>query len=237
MNFRIPSTPEQWIQLAGPVAAAIAAILALVGISVGVGSSDNTGSSAKSRSTVTATATAVTTETVVAPTTVTATIVSTTTLSPTSATTTTSSSEEPTPTGDQPVLNKFEDNVLETAKERYEIVKVEVLSADAPGNLGDHPIIVYTYEFTNKDSKNAKSQWPLSFTAIQDNDPNFVNELRPAMYLDSGVGTNALRDVKPKGKIRASIAYQLTDTETPVTLKASNPIGSVQYGEQTYPIK
>lgn len=248
MNFRIPSTPEQWIQLAGPIVAAIAAILALVGIGVGAGSSDNSGSSSKSPSTVTATATTtattVATETVVAPTTVTATTVATTTLTPTSEATSTTSeaasttptSEEQTPASEQPVLNKFENNVLETAKDRYEIVDVKVLPAGASGNLSGKPIILYTYEFTNKDTVNGRSKWTFIFDAIQDNSSDVVNELSPGLYFGDDRGPDSLTEVKPGGKLRLTASYQLTDTETPVTLKASNLLG-VQYGEQTYPVK
>lgn len=236
MNFRIPSTPEQWIQLAGPVVAAIAAILALVGIGVGVGSSEGGGSSSKSPSTVTTTATAVATETVAA-TTVTAAAPSVSESTANESSVTPPSlppSENPTPTSKPAVLNKFEENVLEISKGRYEIVKVEVLPAKAQGNLSNKPIIVFTYEFTNKSPENSRALWGFTFKAVQDNDPDIVNELRSAVYLN-GEG-DSLTEVKPGGKIRLVSAYELTDVETPVTLKASNLVGT-EYGEQTFSIK
>lgn len=77
-----------------------------------------------------------------------------------------------------------------------------------------------TYVPEGKKSTSPSNAWILHFTAIQDNDPNMVNKLSVGMLPDKAHLDSQLAEIKPGGTVASSIAYELTDLETPVTLIA-----------------
>ena len=58
------------------------------------------------------------------------------------------------------------------------------------------------------------------FTAVQDNDPNMVNELNVGMLPDEQYLDSQMAQIKKDGTVSNAIAYELTDETTPVVLKA-----------------
>lgn len=137
----------------------------------------------------------------------------------------------------------FDGTILKGNAYSIKITDHKVLQPGEAGNeYGDSPVIAFWYdtmvaedydESTNIDPTSA---WIMNFTAIQDNDPNMVNELNIAslpdeQYLDTQTAT-----IKPGGTVSNAVAYTLTDTETPVTLKAGNLLGS-DFGSKDFEIK
>lgn len=137
----------------------------------------------------------------------------------------------------------FDGTILKGNAYSIKITDHKVLQPGEAGNeYGDGPVIAFWYdtmvaedydESTNIDPKSA---WIMNFTAIQDNDPNMVNELNIAslpdeQYLDTQTAT-----IKPGGTVSNAVAYTLTDGETPVTLKAGNLLGT-DFGSKDFGIK
>lgn len=82
----------------------------------------------------------------------------------------------------------------------------------------------------------APNGWIMHFTAIQDNNPNKVNELNVAGHPDMSLIDNSFEDIKPGGTVPDAIAYELDDESTPVELQASSNWGKNQLGTQTFQI-
>lgn len=143
-----------------------------------------------------------------------------------------------TPTLEPSSKYYFENNVLVTEDVRIEIVDCEIIQIGEPGNeYGEKPVIAFTYDTTNltgNEAVNPISAWIAFFTAVQDNDPNYVNVLDVGMapydeYLDTQSAT-----IKKGGTVRDATAYELDDLETPVTLIAQRIMDDEPLGEQTY---
>ena len=81
------------------------------------------------------------------------------------------------------------------------------------------------------------SAWIFVMTAVQDNDPNTVNELDVAMLPDSRFTDTQMQKIKAGGSVECAVAYELTDTETEVTLTAKNNMLGPELGSQVFPIK
>lgn len=137
---------------------------------------------------------------------------------------------------------QFHDNVFENDDVKIEITKYEVIQ---PGdttyseyNIEEKPVIAFWYKVTNKSGEETdpSTAWILNFKAIQDNDPNSVNELDVSglpddKYLDSQTET-----IKKGGTVECCCGYVLDDEKTPVTLVASDILGG-ELGSQEYKIK
>lgn len=146
--------------------------------------------------------------------------------------------QEPTPEPSPKYY--FEENILVTEDVRIEIVDCEIIQIGEPGNEhGEKPVIVFTYDTTNltgNEAVNPISAWIAFFTAVQDNDPNYVNVLDIGMapydeYLDTQSAT-----IKKGGTVRDATAYELDDLETPVLLIAQRIMDDEPLGEQTYDV-
>ena len=72
------------------------------------------------------------------------------------------------------------------------------------------------------------------FTAIQDNDPNIINELQVGSLPDERFSYTQTESIKPGGTAPSAIAYELDDTTTPVTLKAIKGYDGIELGEQIF---
>jgi len=134
----------------------------------------------------------------------------------------------------------FKDNVLQLEEYKIEITDYNVVEKGKGGNqYGDSPVIVFDYKITNisDSSLEAYSAWIYSFTAIQDNDPNTLNELDTSIMYDFGNKSSSKHDkIKIGGVVESSIAYELSDEETPVTLIASKLFGG-EIGSQEFSLK
>lgn len=144
---------------------------------------------------------------------------------------------EPTPEPTAEPTSYFTDGVLQTEKFRIEITEYKVIPAGEEGNeYGDAPVLAFWYNTTNltDDDLNAMTAWLMSFTAVQDNDPNVVNELSVAALPDDRFLQSQMQTIKKDGTVENAMAYELSDTTTPVVLTAQeNLLGDV-LGEQTF---
>ena len=131
----------------------------------------------------------------------------------------------------------FEDGVLVTPDYKIEIVGFEVVKQGA--NLmmsGDE--ILFTFDVTNISGADVSPSpaWISSFTAVQDNDPNVVNELDMGFYTPDEYVDVSFATLKAGGTVRSAISYTLDDAETPVVLRANRGAWSGSLGEQTFDI-
>ncbi|MGW8114072.1 DUF5067 domain-containing protein [Caproicibacterium sp. NSD3] len=135
----------------------------------------------------------------------------------------------------------FKDNVLVSEDVKIEIEKYKVIQPGEKGNeYGKKPVIAFWYKTTNlsgKEKITSMSAWIAMFKAIQDNDPNKVNTLEVGMLPDSQFSDSQMQEIKKDGTVEDAVAYELSDTTTPVTLKATKGIGGEKLGEQNYDLK
>lgn len=132
-----------------------------------------------------------------------------------------------------------------TLKGNTYTIKITSHKIIQPGEAGneyeDKPVIAFWYDtlvspdYDNSMPVNAMSAWIGNFKAIQDNDPNKVNELNVASLPDSAFLDSQSADIKPGGTVSNAMAYTLSDTETPVTLVAGSY--SKEFGKQDFSVK
>lgn len=72
------------------------------------------------------------------------------------------------------------------------------------------------------------------FEAIQDNDDNMVNKLQVGSLPDDRHLDTQMNTIKKDGTVENSIAYELYDQVTSVTLKASKGISGEEIGTHDY---
>lgn len=149
--------------------------------------------------------------------------------------------DTPAPTEAAPASEYyFADNVLVSEDVRIEITDWRVIPAGEEGNeYGDVPVIAFWYTVTNlSGSENVTpiGSWIAMFTAVQDNDPNMVNELEVGMLPDDEYLDTQMATIKEGGTVPCAIAYELDDTTTPVVLTATRGLLGEELGEQTFNI-
>ncbi|MEV9641751.1 DUF5067 domain-containing protein [Mammaliicoccus sciuri] len=134
----------------------------------------------------------------------------------------------------------FKDGVAKIEDVKIEITDTKVIPTGEKGNeYGDKPVFAIWYKATNFTEKEIDpgTAWIAIFTAIQDNDPNMVNKLEVGMLPDETHLDTQMNTIKKDGTVENSIAYELDDLETPVTLVATQGIAGDKIGEQTFEIK
>ena len=130
----------------------------------------------------------------------------------------------------------FKDGVLDVPAAKFEITDHRVVQPGEPGNeIGEKPLLVFNYDVTNKtDETLTTTDFVVYFTAIQDNDPNKVNELDLGSYFDPETSDTQLEQIKKGGTVAGTIAYELDDLTTPVDLVASKSFSQDEIGHQTF---
>ena len=130
----------------------------------------------------------------------------------------------------------FKDGVLDVPAAKFEITDHRVVQPGEPGNeIGEKPLLVFNYDVTNKtDETLTTTDFVVYFTAIQDNDPNKVNELDLGSYIDPETSDTQLEQIKKGGTVAGTIAYELDDLTTPVDLVASKSFSQDEIGRQTF---
>jgi len=134
----------------------------------------------------------------------------------------------------------FVDNVLTLPEYTVTITDSKKIAVGQPGNeYGEKPVIAFWYEVTNTsdDAIDPTTAWIGTFTAIQDNDPNAVNELNVASLPDAQFLDSQLQDIKNGGTVANAVAYELDDETTPVELVASNDLGMTEIGRATFTLQ
>ncbi|MDK8483680.1 DUF5067 domain-containing protein [Corynebacterium sp. MSK105] len=133
----------------------------------------------------------------------------------------------------------FENGVLEMPGTTIKINQHKIIPAGGAGNeAGEKPLIVFNYEVTNKtEEKMTASDFPFYFTAVQDNNPDTVNELTVGGYYDPETSDDEFEEIKKGGTARGTIAYELDDESTPVQLVAKDNFGQKEVGRQSFDLE
>jgi hypothetical protein len=137
----------------------------------------------------------------------------------------------------------FDGTILKGNSYSVKITDYKVIQPGEAGNeYGDTPVIAFWYDtmvaedYDNSTEINPSAAWIMNFKAMQDNDPNMVNELSIASLPDQKFLKTQTATIKPGGTVSNAVAYTLTDTETPVTLEASSIMGD-SFGSKEFSIK
>lgn len=135
----------------------------------------------------------------------------------------------------------FKDNILVGEDVKIEIEKYKIIQPGEKGNKdSESPIIAFWYKTTNlsgKEKISPMAAWVAMFEAIQDNDPNKINTLSIAELPDDQFLQSQIQEIKKGGTVENAIAYVLSDTTTPVTLKATKGMNGEKLGKQNYDLK
>lgn len=134
----------------------------------------------------------------------------------------------------------FKDNVAKLEDLKINITETKVIPVGEPGNeYGEKPVFAIWYETTNLSDKDIDPTiaWSAVFTAIQDNNPNSVNELEVGSLPDDKFLDTQLETIKKDGTVANAVAYELDDLETPVTLVATQGIAGDELGRQDFEVK
>ena len=135
--------------------------------------------------------------------------------------------------------SSFEDMTLTTPETIIKITDVKTIAAGELGNeYSDVPVIAFWYEVTNLTDRDVSPmEWLYVFTAFQDNNPNAVNELTVGSLPDAAFLDTQMEKIKQGGTVANAVAYELTDTTTPVKLVASDDFGMSEIGAMTFELK
>lgn len=137
----------------------------------------------------------------------------------------------------------FDGKVLKGNTYTIKITDHKVIQPGEKGNeYGDSPVIAFWYDtlvspdYSDSKSIDATNAWISNFKAIQDNDPNKVNELRIAPLPDDQFTDSQIAEIKPGGTVLNAVAYTMLDNETPVKLVSETVMGD-KLGETEFKIK
>lgn len=137
----------------------------------------------------------------------------------------------------------FDGTILKGNTYSVKITDHKVIPVGEPGNeYGENPVIAFWFDtlvspdYDNSVPIDPNTAWIMNFTAVQDNDPNMVNELNVGSLPDEKHLDSQMAQIKPGGTVSSSMAYELTDAETPVTLTASSFLGD-EFGSMDFEIK
>lgn len=136
----------------------------------------------------------------------------------------------------------FDGTMLKGNAYSVRITDHKVIQPGETGNeYGENPVIAFWFDtlvspdFDGSTKISPNTAWISNFKAVQDNDPNMVNELNVASLPDKNHLDSQSAEIKPGGTVASSVAYELTDTETPVTLIAES--FSKEFGRADFPVK
>src|SRR5699024_4638234 len=139
--------------------------------------------------------------------------------------------------------SSFDGTTLKGNSYSIKITDHKILQPGEKGNeYGKAPVIAFWFDtlvnpnYDNSTPISPNNAWIMNFKAVQDNNPNKVNELQIATLPDEKYINDQSAEIKPGGKISSAIAYELSDTETPVTLTAQSMLGD-QFGSAEFPVK
>ena len=133
------------------------------------------------------------------------------------------------------VTGSFEDGKLTTDDYDITITYWTIIRPGEGGNEnGSDPVLTFWYDTKNHTDKalTAPDAWQEVFTAVQDNNPNYVNHLKMSPLPDNDFEASQKAAIKKDGTIANAVGYILSDLETPVVLTAAvsgTDIGSCEF--------
>lgn len=119
------------------------------------------------------------------------------------------------------------------------ITDVKTIPVGEKGNeYGKEPVIAFWYDTTNVSGKETDpmTAWLFLFAAYQDNDPNAENKLGVGSLPDTAFLDSQTNKIKKGGTVPNAVAYELSDTTTPVKLVASTILQD-EIGSMTIELK
>ena len=134
----------------------------------------------------------------------------------------------------------FKDNEIVVKDYTIKITDWKVIPVGEEGNeYGKNPVIAFWYDTTNTSGGDVdpSTAWIFIMKAVQDNDPNSINELEVASLPDAKFRDSQLEKIKQGGTVSNAVAYELTDEETPVELTAKSSMIGDPIGSMTFEIK
>ena len=134
----------------------------------------------------------------------------------------------------------FKDNEVKLVDLKINITDTKVIQPGETGNeYGEKPLFAIWYDTTNLSDKDIDpmTAWMVVFTAVQDNNPNAINELDVGMSPDDSFLDSQSETIKQDGTVKNAVAYELDDLETPVTLIANQGILGDELGRQDFNLK
>lgn len=134
----------------------------------------------------------------------------------------------------------FDGTVAEIHDVKIEILDHKVILPGEEGNeYGEKPLLAFWYNTTNKTDKEIDpiTAWLAIFKAIQDNDPNMINELNFGILPDHRFSDTQMNIIKEGGTVENAVSYELSDLETPVTLVANQGLMGDEIGRYDYDVK
>lgn len=138
-------------------------------------------------------------------------------------------------------VNSFDGTTISTKDVTIEITDYEVLQPGEGNNYGNVPILAFWYDTTvHKDATENEYDpmvWIMITKAVQDNDPNAINELDIGILPDEAHLDSQMQTIKPGGTVSSSVSYELDDLDTPVELIVENIVTGEVYGTHTYEVK
>lgn len=137
----------------------------------------------------------------------------------------------------------FDGKMLKGNSYSIKITDHKVIQPGDKGNeYGEKTIIAFWFDtlvspnYDNSTPINPNTAWILNFEAVQDNSSDMVNKLEVAPLPDEAHLQSQSAEIKPGGTVASSIAYTLTDNETPVKLTAKSMLGN-DFGSAEFPVK
>lgn len=135
----------------------------------------------------------------------------------------------------------FDGTTITTNDITIEITDYKVLAPGEGNNYTEEHLLAFWYDTTVHedvtDNEYDPMIWIMIMNAVQDNDPNVVNELNVGILPDEAHLDAQMQTIKPGGTLSSSVSYELTDLETPVELILENIATGEVYGSYTYDIK
>lgn len=134
----------------------------------------------------------------------------------------------------------FKNNTARLDDLKIKITNTKVIKVGEPGNeYGNKPVLAIWYDTTNLSDKavDPVTAWTGVFNAVQDNNPNSINELNVGWHPDEKYLDTQMETIKKGGTVTNAVSYELDDLETPVTLIAKNGLFGEKLGEQIFDIK
>ena len=148
-----------------------------------------------------------------------------------------SSSENVNTNEEDVVVGDITDGVIKTSDYTIKITNSKVIPAGQEGNkYGDGPVLAIWYDTTNTSGKEISPMmaWIPIAKAVQDNDPNMVNEIHVGMLPDSSFTDSQMADIKEGGTVANAVAYELSDTTTPVVITFTDGLLGKEIGTITF---
>ena len=135
----------------------------------------------------------------------------------------------------------FKNNVAKLTDVKIKITKVKfVTKKDAFKYDCFNPVVIFYYETTNLTGSPAvtpSDAWMAVFAVYQDNKTNYMNELEFMGYPERKYDKTMHKRIKKGRTVKNAVLYELSDTKTPVLLKAYKGYDGTYLGKKTYKVK